>query len=634
MRMGGDRPSRRLVVSIGLDALVVLAFVLWVAMLVTGGFELLVLGFPVSAHHTARAAEALVDVVTIRLLFFTLGGRRRRLRDLARLYRPSSEPAPGQLPLLAGHTLWAGLGLCAFAALLLHRQLAAMYSVPDLGDPLLSIWRMGWLHHWLQGDPRPLFSPNIFYPEPLTFTYSDSMLLPGLVGSGLMALGFHPVVAYNLLFVSGFVISGVAMYLLAVRLTGSPRAAFVSAVLFGFYPFRFEHYSHLELQWTMWMPLGLLALHAFLRTQRLKYALLASLCGVAQLYSSMYFAVFFCLYVIPVLGLLAVLKRPPLRRLWPGALAGAALAAILAIPLAKPYLAAQARKGDRDIGAILSYSATLKDYVSPHARSIAYDGVLPHSEPERALFPGFVAPTLAVIALWPPLGPVRVAYAAGMLLAFEASRGFHGFIYPHLYEWFAPIRGMRVPARFSLLVGMTLALLAAFGGIRLLARCRTPAGANGLFVLLLALMVFDLRAKLDLLPVWKDPPAIYAAVAHRPNVVLAEFPWWSDLPGVGAQFPLMYFSLWHWANMVNGTSGFEPPDYHSFIESIHRFPESAAIDALEARGVTHVTVNCALYGPDRDCHGVLAALDASPRFRAVSKAHWEGDTVALYELLN
>ena len=41
-----------------------------------------------------------------------------------------------------------------------------------------------------------------------------------------------------------------AMYLLSAHLTGSPRAAFVSAVLFGFYPFRFEHYSHLELQMT------------------------------------------------------------------------------------------------------------------------------------------------------------------------------------------------------------------------------------------------------------------------------------------------------------------------------------------------------------------------------------------------
>ena len=38
----------------------------------------------------------------------------------------------------------------------------------------------------------------------------------------------------------------------------------------------------------------------------------------------------------------------------------------------------------------------------------------------------------------------------------------------------APIRGMRVPARFSILLGIALSVLAAFGARRLLARCRTP----------------------------------------------------------------------------------------------------------------------------------------------------------------
>ena len=42
-----------------------------------------------------------------------------------------------------------------------------MNAVPDFGDPLFSIWRMGWVYEQWRGDPRPLFSGNIFYPEPL-----------------------------------------------------------------------------------------------------------------------------------------------------------------------------------------------------------------------------------------------------------------------------------------------------------------------------------------------------------------------------------------------------------------------------------------------------------------------------------
>ncbi len=64
--------------------------------------------------------------------------------------------------------------------------------MPDLGDPLFSIWRFGWVLHKLHGDPRPLFSPNIFYPNELTLTYSDSMLLPAVTTMPLLASGMHP----------------------------------------------------------------------------------------------------------------------------------------------------------------------------------------------------------------------------------------------------------------------------------------------------------------------------------------------------------------------------------------------------------------------------------------------------------
>jgi hypothetical protein len=233
----------------------------------------------------------------------------------------------------------------------------------------------------------------------------------------------------------------------------------------------------------------------------------------------------------------------------------------------------------------------------------------------------------------PPMGVIRLAYTAGMLLAFELSRGFHGMTYPVLYDWFMPIRGMRVPARFSFLVGMTLAMLAGFGCVRLFARSRSRITAGLVFVAILGGLVVDLRARLDLVPVWREPPSIYNAVAGRSDVVLAEFPWWSDRPEIAEQLPLMYFSIWHWANMVNGSSGFEPRDYRAFLESIHRFPDAASIAALKARGVTHVTINCALYGSGRDCQGVIETLEASPEFRKVATSRWERDVVSLYELV-
>jgi hypothetical protein len=160
---------------------------------------------------------------------------------------------------------------------LLHAQLGQMYSVPDLGDPLFSMWRVGWVTHQIVRDPAHLFDANIFHPEPLTLTLSDPMILPALMSAPLLGLGVHPVVAYNLVFLSAFWLSGLAAYLLVERLTGSARAAFIAGLTYACASFRFDHYSHLEIQMTYWTPLGLLALHLFISTGRWAYAIACGL---------------------------------------------------------------------------------------------------------------------------------------------------------------------------------------------------------------------------------------------------------------------------------------------------------------------------------------------------------------------
>ena len=503
-----------------------------------------------------------------------------------------------------------------------------MDAVPDLGDPLFSIWRFGWVFHKLGGDPRPLFSPNVFHPHQLTLTYSDSMLLPALTTAPLLAVGIHPVLAYNLVMILSFVASALAMYLLAERLTGSPAAAFVSGLLFGFYPYRFEHYSHFELQMTYCMPLALLALHRFVTTARTRDAVAFALLAAAQLYSSMYYAVFFTVYVTALFAALCWLTRPALQRmLVPGAIAGA-LALLLALPLARTYSSAQL--GDREVPTVTYYSATAADYLRAHPRSATWGNrTLPGRMPERALFPGVMILLLAAVALIPPLGVTRAAYAVALLVAFEMSRGFNSVFYPYLYDWLPFIRGLRVPARASILVGLTLALLAAFG-VRRLSAGRSPWLQRAVLAALVVAIGVDLRPTLRLEPVWLEPPPIYGLVSGAHDVVLAEFPFGGNPTRFTPNVPYMYFSLWHWAEMINGYSGHYPPGQVDFEVALQRFPEPAAIDLLRARGATHVTINCALYRGG--CDELVAAVDALPAFRVVTAGKWQGAPVRLYEL--
>src|SRR5215470_11262387 len=117
--------------------------------------------------------------------------------------------------------------------------------VHDDGDPLLNAWALAWVAHQLPRAPAHIFDANIFYPERRTLAYSETVLAPGIVAAPLFWFGLPPIVVYNLVLLSGFVVSGVGMALLVRSLTGSGAAGLLAGVAFAFLPYRFDHLPHL-----------------------------------------------------------------------------------------------------------------------------------------------------------------------------------------------------------------------------------------------------------------------------------------------------------------------------------------------------------------------------------------------------
>jgi hypothetical protein len=542
------------------------------------------------------------------------------------------------------HAIVAALGLGAALMLLLHQQVGHLDSVPDLGDPLFSVWRIGWVNHQLFTDPRHLFDANIFYPERLTLTLSDPIVLPALMGTPLLAAGVHPVVAYNVLLLSAFWFSGVAVYLLVERLTASPRAAFIAGLIYACCGYRFEHYSHLELQMTQWMPLGLLVLHLLIvrdpgsgspksvggsrERRRWWYALAFAAALVAQLYSSMYYAVFFVVYAALIGAGLLIVHRPSVRRLVLPLLISAAVAAMAALPLVRAFAAAEPMKGERPVGEIRYYSAVPDDYLRVNRYNVVWRNVLHRPAPERTLFPGAAPFTLAAVGVAPPFGGITLIYTAALLFSFDGTLGLNGVAYPFLYRWLSPLHGLRAPARFGALVALTLALLAGFGARRVLAWRSSRTYQYTAFAALVAFVMIDAWPALTLRPVWKEPPSIYQVPKYTPNVVIAEMPLLEDETG---NIPFMYFSLWHWTRMVNGYSGFIPNSYAEFRKQMVFFPDATSIAALRSRGVKYVSVNCGLIYPG--CDEIMDAMRHDTRLRLAADTQWNGHTVQLYEVL-
>jgi hypothetical protein len=511
-------------------------------------------------------------------------------------------------------------------------QAASLDSVPDTGDPLFSIWRLCWVVHQIPRDPLHLFDANIFYPELRTLAYSDAMLVPAALAAPLLLLGVHQLAVYNILLLLSFVAAGVSAYALVRRLTGDRPAAIVSGIAFAFYPFRFEHYPHFELQFSFWMPLALLALHRTLETRRVRDGVLTGLLVGLQALSSLYFGLFL-LVELAAVGLCLVLlaRRPaPALRAWA---AGIAVVGILVLPISVPYLANRAQLGERPVVEARYYSAMPHHFLVAHQSSAIYGKALYEDDAaERELFPGIAIVALALVAVWPPLSAARLAYSVGAFVAVDGALGLRGVLFPTYWEYLLPFRGLRVPSRFSILVGLALAVLAGYGVRRLRERAgaRRTTGAALALGCALILLAED-RPILHLMPLWKSPPTIYGWFDGRPPAVIADLPFPNDVFQAAGDAKWEYFSTFHWQTLIDGCSGFYPKSYLDALKQMDGFPTERGMRFLKRRGVQFLVVHGAFYSPEGYA-AVVAFLDAHPDAALVQRTAWQGKESSLYRL--
>jgi hypothetical protein len=284
--------------------------------------------------------------------------------------------------------------------------------------------------------------------------------------------------------------------------------------------------------------------------------------------------------------------------------------------------------GDRGTSVVEFYSAEGPDYLEPHFRSLVYERWSGGGEPERQLFPRLAPVALAATALWPPLSVARIGYILALVTALDGSLGLNGGYYPLVYSYVSPYRGLRAPSRFSVLVGLTLAILAGYGVARLFER--HPRQRTLLASLFLGVIVIEALPRMPLERVWDAPPPIYQTIAHEPKAVIAEFPMPTEPIGYFLDTRYLYFSTFHWHPIVNGNSGYFPRSYEEMTEHQRVFPSEAAVQDLMTRGVDYIAVHGAFLEPAkyREIVVRLRRRDVS----LVAAASWQGSESRLYRV--
>jgi hypothetical protein len=211
----------------------------------------------------------------------------------------------------------------------------------------------------------------------------------------------------------------------------------------------------------------------------------------------------------------------------------------------------------------------------------------------RSLLLAWIRQWCAVFQLWLErrVGQAMSYYIWLGLLAFWAALGPAFGLYAMLHYLLPGFDLIRVPSRLYTLVVLSLAVLAGAGLDRLL-RLFRPNRARILGALVVLLIAAEYVAvPLPAAPYSIETPAIDRWLATQPRPFsLVELPVADPGDEVRAarwHTHAMLHSVAHWQGLVNGYSGFTPPEHDRLFRLLASFPNEAALGQLEAWGVCY-----------------------------------------------
>jgi hypothetical protein len=487
-------------------------------------------------------------------------------------------------------------------------------------DALLNMWILAWDAHALTHHAAHLFDTNIFFPEPRTLAYSETLLGYLPIFGPILWLGGSPALANNAILLFSFTASGVAMYLLARHLTGREWPAIAAGIAYAFVPYRFVHIPQIQLEAMEWIPLAFLCLHLFVERGHIKYAIGLAASVAMEAYCCVYYSLFLTVALVvggPIL-LLAEGRRGLGRKLGILALAGGLAAAVVA-PLAGEYLRVhQTRKLERPIEEIAQRSAVPATYLASTSRVDQRLWMTTLAPPRDYLFPGMLPLALAAVGLVVAFARryratrlaigrrrIVVTYAAIAVVGLAASfgpLGLGGFSLYRVLDFGLPLlQGLRQTSRFGVLAIFGVSVLAALGAAALETPLRRMSAAGPIALaglIFLELAVAPLRTDRpqgDALMRVPAVPPVYTWLAQQPGAfAIVELPYANE-GQMWQNAGYVYWSTVHWHGLVDAYSGFAPPDYASLRRILDRFPDEISRQALLQRHVCYVIVHHDLY---------------------------------------
>jgi hypothetical protein len=138
--------------------------------------------------------------------------------------------------------------------------------------------------------------------------------MPAVILAPLYWAGADPILAHNVLLFLGYILSGLAAFVLLHTLTGSSTAAVITAVAVTASPYRTEYYPKVQLQLLFWIPLALTFLHRAVDRGTLRDGVLAGICLALQFYTCVNYGIAGGIFA-GIVGLVVAISAPRIKRM-------------------------------------------------------------------------------------------------------------------------------------------------------------------------------------------------------------------------------------------------------------------------------------------------------------------------------
>lgn len=479
-------------------------------------------------------------------------------------------------------------------------------------DPLITVWILSWDLHKFKTGVSGFFDANIFFPYKNTLAYSEHLIGVAVFAYPLTFFTKNRVLIHNIMFLGSFVLSGFGMYLLSRHLIVDVLSSIVAGIIFAYFPYHFIHTPRIQLESMQWIPFTLLFLHRFSEKMDYRNIALAAVFFLLTFLSCLYYGVFLSFFIIFFFIWHLTRKKffvaPVLWKLGLFLIISAVL-----IPIHLPYLEAGREINlARSVWDNMAYSADISSYASAPESNMLWGSVLlKNNQAENsAVFFGFMPVILSLACIflvsrrtgdspkdkryiWFYLAIVvtSVVLSFGPVIQFNGKEVVKG-PYLLLYEYFPGFNGIRAPNRISVFAALGIAVLAGFGIKFIKERIGNAFLKRAVAVLFAVIIIIEfLPSRLNTIPVsgYDDMPPVYRWLSESAE----DWPV-LEYPMAEPQYDeawYMYYSIFHWKRIVNGSSGFTPPVYRQMADEMKTFPSGDSIEFLKALGVKYIIVH-------------------------------------------